>query len=538
MAGVRLDILGKDKSGPAFDSANNRVTGLKSKIAGLSSVLSPLKGLFIATFSVAAVKAIAESIDKIGKLHQALGLSTQFLSEMNQVANLSGASLETLAKGSVKLAKSIGDANDGLSTQVRALDKLGLSSQQLINLPLERQLETVADAISKMGNETLRTKVGMDLFGRSFVELAPLLLGGADAIKKGREEAEKFGLTLTETEVVAVEGMNDAIERLGNVFLGLGQRLVVNVAPAVEFLATALSEVLLATINGVRTGFRKLVEWFLKGIGKILEGISFLADKLSVLPGKMGEAFAAASDKLKGWAEILALVDSSTETAADSQAKLNRKLGEAPKLFDAAADAANRYKSTAGSSAPKKAAKSGEPAVLGESGVKIYDRTFGPEFEKKTEEITGKFTDFWDQALGDVEGRFQGFKGLAVKALDAVSTALFNSTMAGIFGGKSGAAGGGSIFGAIGTSLASAFGLSGALAAGGPAIAGNSYLVGEKGPEIFTPSRSGTVTPNGGMAPVVVNMNISTPDANSFRRSQGQVASEAAFAIARARRNM
>ena len=34
------------------------------------------------------------------------------------------------------------------------------------------------------------------------------------------------------------------------------------------------------------------------------------------------------------------------------------------------------------------------------------------------------------------------------------------------------------------------------LANGGPASAGRSYLVGEKGPEIFTPKRSGTVIPN------------------------------------------
>lgn len=36
-------------------------------------------------------------------------------------------------------------------------------------------------------------------------------------------------------------------------------------------------------------------------------------------------------------------------------------------------------------------------------------------------------------------------------------------------------------------------------AAGGPVMGGTSYLVGERGPELFTPSRSGYVTPNKGM---------------------------------------
>ena len=50
------------------------------------------------------------------------------------------------------------------------------------------------------------------------------------------------------------------------------------------------------------------------------------------------------------------------------------------------------------------------------------------------------------------------------------------------------------------------------LANGGPASAGRSYLVGEKGPEIFTPKRSGTVIPNnqigGAGGGIVNNINV------------------------------
>lgn len=48
----------------------------------------------------------------------------------------------------------------------------------------------------------------------------------------------------------------------------------------------------------------------------------------------------------------------------------------------------------------------------------------------------------------------------------------------------------------------------GALASGGTATGGKSYLVGEKGPELFTPGRTGSVAPNGAMggANVVVNV--------------------------------
>jgi len=55
-------------------------------------------------------------------------------------------------------------------------------------------------------------------------------------------------------------------------------------------------------------------------------------------------------------------------------------------------------------------------------------------------------------------------------------------------------------------------GISGGLASGGTAMGGKSYLVGEKGPELFTPGRTGSVAPNGsfgGVGNVTVNVDAS-----------------------------
>jgi hypothetical protein len=49
----------------------------------------------------------------------------------------------------------------------------------------------------------------------------------------------------------------------------------------------------------------------------------------------------------------------------------------------------------------------------------------------------------------------------------------------------------------------------GGRAAGGSVMAGTSYLVGEKGPEIFTPSGSGSITPNNKLgSTTVINLNV------------------------------
>ena len=75
---------------------------------------------------------------------------------------------------------------------------------------------------------------------------------------------------------------------------------------------------------------------------------------------------------------------------------------------------------------------------------------------------------------------------------------------------------GGNILGAIGG------GFGGFLAKGGFTAPGESYIVGENGPELFTPNMTGTVAPNQSVTNNV-NMNIQTPDANSFRDSRRNI---------------
>ncbi|HVV65080.1 MAG TPA: phage tail tape measure C-terminal domain-containing protein [Rhizomicrobium sp.] len=82
--------------------------------------------------------------------------------------------------------------------------------------------------------------------------------------------------------------------------------------------------------------------------------------------------------------------------------------------------------------------------------------------------------------------------------------------------------------------------IGGMLASGGPVAAGETYLVGEQGPELFTPSTSGEIVAGGApmqTRPSIV-VNINTPDAQSFFKSQSQIAALMSRALARGQRNL
>lgn len=102
-----------------------------------------------------------------------------------------------------------------------------------------------------------------------------------------------------------------------------------------------------------------------------------------------------------------------------------------------------------------------------------------------------------------INGAITGTKDLKSSFLDlavAIAKAAFQAQLLQSFSnGKGG-------LNSTGGFLSALFGgLAGARAEGGPVGMGKSYLVGEKGPEIFTPSRSGVIIPNNKMGSGSIN---------------------------------
>ena len=94
--------------------------------------------------------------------------------------------------------------------------------------------------------------------------------------------------------------------------------------------------------------------------------------------------------------------------------------------------------------------------------------------------------------------------------------------------GKGG--GGGGVFGDVLGSFGKLLGLGGARAGGGSVSSGSTYLVGERGPELFTPQQSGQIIPNHALAGGAGrSMSITiNPPAGMGRHAQNQFAADVA----------
>jgi len=126
-----------------------------------------------------------------------------------------------------------------------------------------------------------------------------------------------------------------------------------------------------------------------------------------------------------------------------------------------------------------------------------------------------------------------GMRILVTKPLERAMEGMFSSFMPGGGGGGGSSNWMSTIFSGIG----SFFG--GGKAGGGMVYPNQTYLVGEKGPELFSPSSSGSITPNGSGYSTTININVSgVSNSGDMKRSASQIASMAAMAVARGRRNL
>jgi tape measure domain-containing protein len=117
----------------------------------------------------------------------------------------------------------------------------------------------------------------------------------------------------------------------------------------------------------------------------------------------------------------------------------------------------------------------------------------------------GKFDSFGDYFQNFCDSILRAWsRMLAQAATQRMMSGAFGNWMTNAFGG------GGTTGGMVGDfPTTSNFG--GYCADGGPVVSGRSYIVGEKGPELFTPSSSGTIIPNNALGGSNVTVQVVNP---------------------------
>jgi hypothetical protein len=471
-------------------SVGNAQGGLNKFKAGSKSVMDAVKanaGLFAVAAGAAigkfAIKAIGDFQDlaiAASKFADATGLAVEDASRYMEAAGDIGVPVDALEGAIGRLNRTIGADPD----KVRDLgvDLVYLKDGSLdVN---ETFLNTI-ERIKGIKDPAEKAKVAAQLLGKGWQSMSELIEMGADDLKKSLDSVSDSKI-IDKDEVDKAKDYRAATDKLKDAFedmaISLGEKLIPKVTLLVEALAT-LPESLRGAGGVVEDVFS-------------VEDMAAMGDEASItrleferLANMYGGYYASRVQGAKDDTYMLEQQMLDLEEATTDTDKAFQDLKDELNLQNAVADAKEQL---------------GE---LKEKAVAAFQGADGALSEYEQGLIDAKLMVLeLAESIVLTQGQKDQIRVLVDTGDLEYALALIDAIGSGGHADLVAAAANKAL--ASGRSLRIP-----GRASGGPVMAGNSYIVGEKGPELFTPSSSGNITPNGvGGNTITVNVNGGDPN--------------------------
>tara|TARA_R110000737_G_scaffold352564_1_gene399108 strand:+ start:1219 stop:2895 length:1677 start_codon:yes stop_codon:yes gene_type:complete len=522
-------ILIKVKDG--FSKPFKKVTAMLGKIGGMAKSVGKVVGglgLVVAAAAAAFValgKKAFDALDTIGKTADRTGIATDKLQALRLGAVESGATVEDLNKSMEKFAKNIGDVLvKGTGEATYALDKMGIQLRDNTGRlkSTDTLLTEVVGGIGKLGSESERTSVLMALFGKPGLKLNYVLGKGAEAMEAWTTKAKEMGIIIDASAITAVENFNDRMTEVKFMLDGLVRQTFAALAPGLETMITRFKDWAVETAKtkgGLEEIGKTIADTLIGSLALSLVGIGNFLNAMEEFIVGFKNGFIQASIAVAKFADSIPFTADQTENIIALQGQLTEVTGSmGMAMNNAAMQVMKLGQGMLDTKTPITDIKDGVDDVINSISVaeQAFD-SFGTGFSKISKNGSEAFEDL--EKLGEKVG----------KSLEAGLTDAFMNIGKGAEGLKNTMD---SILKMIIAELIRVFVIQRAIGAvgtffgfppmakGGPVSAGTTYLVGEQGPELFTPGRSGGITPNhalggGGTTNVNITYDIKAFDAQS-----------------------
>mgnify|MGYP003120828549 CR=1 FL=1 len=530
-----LSLFARDNTARAFQSLNRRLKKLGASIAGAATRFAKI-GTAAALAAGAATSAFVgmrmAAIDSLAKTADKIGATTQALAGLQHAGELTGVSTQTMSMALQRMQRRLAEAAQGMGVARGALKELNLDAKQLLSLPLDQQMEVVADAMAGVETQADRVRLAMQFFDSEGVALVNTLGQGSDALRAMMNEADALGISLSRVDAKKIEDANDAAARTKGVFVGIGNQLAVSFAPALESVSNWITHLALnskgfgdigqdafnfvadSIDNSIRAirSFNVGIVSARVSLLEFIEGFNAFRDR-SLIVDWTNDAIEGLNKMRRGfaqwWAETsprrraplvvpiepVAVPFSTSKEFKDGIAyakeQAKKALDEALAVSAQGASSSVRKFIADFTALPKPGAV--KPGALPPE-VDNAISTIENEVERKAETLRGNVSDaLIDGVVDSKAAMLNSFSNiLKSMARDLVRSKIMSLLKTAFGGGQEGG-----FFSRI----------FGKKAAGGNVMANRPYMVGERGPELMVPSSSGRIIPNSKLRGAGVTIN-------------------------------
>lgn len=271
-----------EEAGEGLDKLAKRIT------AGIAVAVTALGAAAVATGKKLwdMANETAKAGDEIDKQSQKLGVSAENYQKLSYAMERCGADVEDFRKGATNISKTLAEVQDGADESASAFGELGVSLKNADGTMRSTEdvlLDTIA-ALADMDDETKRNAAANKIFGKSYQELAPLLNSGADGIRDLMDEAEQYGMVMSDDAVKASAAFEDSLTKLKGTLGGIKNNLGATLLTPLGTLVDGFSD-LAAGVDGseqkISEGITGIVDTITKIVPEATEATTKLALELA-----------------------------------------------------------------------------------------------------------------------------------------------------------------------------------------------------------------------------------------------------------------
>ena len=194
--------------------------------------------MMVASAGVAAAGALvnigtqaAENADAIDEGSQALGVSAEGYQEWAYILDQNGMSIDSFGTSMKGLVKTM---TDGSLKSSGALDSLGLSLEDLEGMSQEDMLDTVVASFQDLPEGVDKSKLAMDVFGKSGLDMLPVLNQAAGSLDDLKTKAHEYGMVMSDEAVASGAELGDSMATLQMAGSGLMNSLGTSFVPLIQ----------------------------------------------------------------------------------------------------------------------------------------------------------------------------------------------------------------------------------------------------------------------------------------------------------------
>lgn len=514
-------------------STDGRLAKVDAGFAGLGKSVSSVKNILggfavgavtglVATLGGSLIQAAKGALDyagSLGEISDKMGVTTSFLQEFRYAATQAGASTEEADAGLTKLNLTLGKAQSGNKAAVEAFKGIGVSIYDATGKArsADQVFADVAAGIAAIPDPARQAAAAQAIFGKGFSSILPLLKQGKEGFNALAQEAQRFGLVLSESAIQNADTAADKLSTLNEVLKTEISSAVANNAQAILAFANAI----LATVNAAGALIMRTQQL---GRDMSIRAANPGGDPQSYLGGAI--VLRSGKPRTKG-GRGGGRFDPTGQFSKSAEREIaNPKPLKLSDIAGGGASGGGGGRSRGGISAAAKEVTdpirenvddvmkalderisnfsqviNSDVASAGDEYGRIIDsinQASEISFRGAEEEAARREVSIRDQAYLYEELMMNGTKGF-LRTLESEGIRIIAEMVARLVSGQSlsnafKVAAGNSTIGSV-LGLASSFG--GFFANGGKPPMGKVSVVGERGPELFVPRVPGTIIPNG-----------------------------------------